>query len=355
MPDRARESVVPAFQVLVNGNQLQPEAEADLFLVEVADELDVPGMFTLSLNAGDPRSGGLKWVDDTLFREGNEVTIKMGFSAPLTQLLVGEIVALEPEFPERGPIVFTVRGYDRLHRLAIGRKSRAFRNMTDSEIAAQIAQDYSLTPESDDSAVKHDHVYQHNQTDLEFLRLRAARMGWEVKVDGKKLLFRKPKPATGKILTLTYGDNLVSVAPRLTLATQTSEVRVQGWSPKDKKVITARAGGGDETTTMGGRDSGPTLAQRVVGPSTLMIVSEPPATPEDAEAMARGRLEQVALDFVIAEGSCVGEPQIRPGVVLELRSLGSRLSGLYYVVGATHSLAARKGYLTSFTARRNAA
>ena len=157
MPDRARESVVPAVIVLINGNQLKPEAEADLFMIEVGDDLDMPGMFTLSLNAGDPKSGGLKWMDDDLFRGAIRSRSRMGFSAPLTRVMVGEIVGLEPEFPERGPVVFTARGFDRLHRLSFGRKSRSFRKMKDSEIAAQIAQDWSLTPESDDTRIVYHH------------------------------------------------------------------------------------------------------------------------------------------------------------------------------------------------------
>lgn len=354
MPDSERDNVAPAFQVLVNGNQLAPEAEADLFFLEVADELGSLGMFTLSLNAGDPMTGRIKWVDTDTFREGNEITVKMGFRAPLTELLNGEITALEPEFPAHGPIVFTARGYDRLYRLGFGRKSRSFRNMKDSEIAAQIAQDRSLTPEGDDTPVTYDYVFQNNQTDLHFLRERARRIGYEVKVEGRKLLFRKPKAAAGKILTLTYGENLLSFAPRLTLLGQMSEVRVQGWSAKEKKAITGRAGPGDETTKMGGRETGPAMAQRLAGDSALVLVSEPPATPEDADAMAKGHLDEMGLDLITAEGACVGQPTIRPGVVVEVKGLGTRLSGLYYVTGATHSLSIPKGYVTSFTARRSA-
>ena len=77
---------------------------------------------------------------------------------------------------------------------------------------------------------------------------------------------------------------------------------MRGWDPKTKREITARAGAGDDTSTMGGRDSGPALAQRVVGTSTLVVVDQPPLTPEDAESIAKGRLDDMALDFVTRRG-----------------------------------------------------
>lgn len=355
MPDREREAVVASLQVLINGNRIPPEAEADLFLLEVADELDTIGMFTLSLNAGDPKSGGVKWIDTDQFREGNEVKIKMGFHAPLPDMLVGEITALEPEFPERGPILLTVRGYDRLYRLGYGRKSRSFRNMKDSDIAAQIARDWKLTPEVEDTTVTHEYLFQNNQTDLAFLLERAHRIRYEVKVEGKSLFFRKPQETRGKLLTLTYGETLLSFTPRLTLLSQIGETVVQGWSPKEKKAIRGRAGPGDETSPMGGKETGPAAVERLIGKAPLVVVDDPPATPEDAEIMAKGQLNATAFEFLTGEGSCVGEPQIRAGMVIELRELGKRFSGLYYVTSSTHSLSVRRGYITTFSVGRSAA
>src|SRR5262245_29010376 len=130
---REREAVVPSFQVLVNGNVLPPEAETDLFVLETSDAVDQIGMLTLSLNAGDPRSGRVKWVDDDLFQPGAEIKVRVGFHVPLVEVMVAEVTALEPDFPEAGPIQLTVRAYDRLHRLAFGTRSRAFRSVKDSD------------------------------------------------------------------------------------------------------------------------------------------------------------------------------------------------------------------------------
>ena len=70
----------------------------------------------------------------------------MGYRDNMKTLFKGEITGLEPEFPKDESPKLTVTGYDRRHRLMGKRKSRTFLNMKDSEIANQIAGDWSLTP-----------------------------------------------------------------------------------------------------------------------------------------------------------------------------------------------------------------
>ena len=110
-------------------------------------------------------------------------------------VFTGEVVGLEPCADRSRPVV--VRAFNRLHRLTQGRKTRTFETKTDAEIVATIAADHALVP-----AVftglreRHDVVVQHDQTDLEFLLERAARIEFEVFVDDQTLYFQPRDPAT---------------------------------------------------------------------------------------------------------------------------------------------------------------
>ncbi len=350
-----RERVAPAFEIYSNGSRIPPEAEMDLYQMEVTQDLNGLGSFTLSFNAGDPHTGDIKWADADIFREGSEIKIKAGFHGPLPELFIGEVTGLEPEFPGRGPVLLAVRGLDRMFRLGFAHKTRAFNKMKDSDIASQIAGDWSLTPDVEDTPVTHEYLFQNNQTDFEFLLQRARHTGYEVKVEGKRLIFRKPRETGSKIMTLTYGESLLSFFPRLSLLTQVSEVVVQFWQAKDRKSIKASAGSSAIRSTMGGQTTGVALIERTVGEkASQVIVRESAQTPEEAEALAGGLLNDLAFDYITGEGSCMGAPEIRPGTVLELKGLGKRFSGSYYVTSVTHSLLVRRGYITTFSANRSA-
>jgi phage protein D len=44
---------------------------------------------------------------------------------------------------------------------------------------------------------------------------------------------------------------------------------------------------------------------------------------------------------------------MRPGQVIELKDIGTRFSGSYYVTAVEHRYTKRNGYVTHFKARRN--
>jgi phage protein D len=71
--------------------------------------------------------------------------------------------------------------------------------------------------------------------------------------------------------------------------------------------------------------------------------------------MAKGQFNDMAFDVVLGEGTCSGDPTIHAGTVIELKALGQRFSGLYYITSATHSYRAGRGYITSFSVERSAA
>jgi uncharacterized protein len=343
-------------QVLLKGSRLPIKAEVDLQAIAVYQDLDAPGMFTLELLNWDPTKGQVTWVDDNLFDIGTQVEIQMGYQNNLMTLIGGEITGLEPEFQLdiMAPLL-VVRGHDLRHRLLRDRKTRSFTKMKDSEIASQIATEKGLQPQVKDTQVKLDYVLQANQTDLEFLQERGRRIGYEVVVENKTLYFHPHQNDTQKVLTLTREDDLIEFRPRLSAMGQVSNVEVHSWNFKDKKAFTGKAAAGSETTTMNGSTTGPQKVNQAFGKSTHIIVSEPASNQTEADRMAMGQFNDMALTYITGEGICLGFPELQPGRVIEITGVGNRFSGLYYVTSATHFYHKDRGYVTNFTVRRNAA
>lgn len=348
------ELLTPTVNVFINGSRLPIEIKTDLLAVNVSEDLEAPGMFTLELVSWNLAKSQLTWVDNNLFDVGNEVEIKMGYGNNLTSIMVGEITGLEPEFALDTVPTLIVRGHDFRHRLLRSRKTRSFMQMKDSEIASQIARERGLIPKVQDNRVKQEYVLQHNQTDWEFLQDRSGRIGYEVVIENKTLYFQPHQHKNQKVLTLSREEDLIEFSPRLTTMNQVEQVEVRGWNPKQKQKFLGTAKVGNETTTMAGSITGPKAVKRAFDQAINSIVNEPLSNQAEADQIALGQFNEMALNYITGEGICQGRNDLRAGKVIEITGLGKRFSGLYYVTSTEHKYSRSQGYSTSFTVRRNA-
>jgi phage protein D len=143
-------------------------------------------------------------------------------------------------------------------------RSRAFLNKKDSDIAAEIARAAGLEADIETTATVYDHIYQHNQSDMDFLLQRAWRIGFECFVSQGKLTFRRP-PERATPITLTWGGDLLTFAPRMTLAEQVDAVIVRGWDAEKQQAIVGQAKNGRLYPSIGESKNGADGHRRPAG------------------------------------------------------------------------------------------
>jgi phage protein D len=342
------------FEVRINGVPLPISAQMDIRSVTVQEDREGFAMFTLVLYNWDDGQLKVSWSDSKLFAIGNEVTIALGYLNDLQPMIVAEIISLEPAFTADQPPMLTVRGYDRGHRLGRGSKTRLFSQMTDSSIASKLALDAGLAAQVEDTRITLERVMQSNQTDWEFLQERARQIGYEAYVNNKTLYFQRPQNARPAAIKLAVGDDIREFTPRLSSQTQVDKVSVRGWDMKSKQVIVGDAGVGQETTTMGGGSSGPRGATRAFGRATVASVTMPVQSKAEADQIALGRFNDVALAYIEGDVACNGRAQLHAGTVVNIAGAGKTFSGAYYVTSVTHTVTPDQGYRMSLTVQRNA-
>ena len=345
--------LVPAFDISVNGSPLPVEVHTHVVSLTVEDDAEWPSMFTLELASSIDQDDPLVWVNGETFAVGGAVEVKLGYADSLAVAFVGEITGLEPEFRFNRMPTLVVRGYDRRHRLTRGRKTRSFVQQKDSDIASRIASEAGLGADTADSGVTHDYVLQANQSDMEFLQERARRIHYEVGIADKTLRFHPVPFDQGEVLTLSAEGDLLEFYPRLTTAFPLTEVKVRGWSPKDKKEIVGQAKKGDEASTMGGEQSGAAVVESAFGDVAGLIADHPVMSQAEADQVAKARFNSAALTLIEGGGICHGRVELRGGKVIKIEGVGERFSGNYFVTAARHSYTPR-GYYTHFDVRRNA-
>jgi phage protein D len=339
-------------EISVDGRPLPVDAAGHLVEVVVDQEVSAPALFILRLAEADDLQP-FRWIDDDqLFSIGNAVEIRFAGAGQNRKVMTGEITALEPDFAGGGRPSLAVQGYDRLHRLMRGTKTRTFLNCTDSEIVSTVASPTKLAVNASVSGDPLGYVMQYNCSDLAFLQDRAARIGWELLVEDNTLFFRPAANSDVEVLSLTLHEGLYEFSPRLSTMGQVSKVTVRGWDAKNRQSIVGVADA--VSTFMGGRRSGAKFVSEKFGNAELIEVDRAIATQKEADLVARGAFNKMALQLIVGEGACDGRPDLHAGKVVGLKGLGKRFSGPYYVTRAIHTYAADRGYETRFHARRTA-
>jgi phage protein D len=346
---------VPDVDIRINGERLPHPARVDIQAVTVEEDLDALSMFTIVLYNWDQERLEVSWSDSALFNVGGEVTISLGYVGDLRQVMVAEITSLEPTFTAGRPPLLTVRGHDHRHRLARGRKTRSFRNMTDSQIATQVARGAGMFARVANTKTTLAYVAQTNQSDLQFLQKRAGSIGYEVYVKDKVLYFQPPQIAARPAAELTIGKDVTEFSPRLSTLAQVGTMAVRGWDPMRKLVVVGTAGAGEETATMGGAASGPRSANRAFGKTSVASIRRPVRSKAEADQVAYGQFNDMALSYVQGDLDCQGRPDLRAGTVVDVVGAGWTFSGPYYVTSVTHTMSPEGGYRTSLRVQRNAA
>jgi len=337
-------SIVSRIFIDLDGSEVQRPIMQKLIELVVDQHSHLPDMFTIRF-----RDPGLELLDDGPFDLTKEVEIKAAKQdGEQVTLIKGEITAIEPVFNEGMIMEFMVRGYDPSHRLYREAKSQAFLNVKDSDLAEEIARGANLLSEVDPTSTVYDHVFQPNQNDLSFLMDRAWRIGYECFVSEGTLYFREP-PGENASVELTWGEDLLSFRPRMTLAEQVDEVIIRGWDIDRQQAIVGRANAGNLYPDIQESQDGASWANSF-GSGKRIFVDQPVVNQAEADTLATARMDEISGSFIDAEGVAFRRPDIKAGQKIRIEALGNRFSGSYLVTNASHVYTTR-GLKTIFTVR----
>lgn len=353
----------------IDAQKAPKELMEDIIQIVVEESLHLPGTFIIVIrNDYQPgREQDKPWRYQHLLQIGK--SIKIGFGSSTTEakefsqpqegyVIEGEITAIETHFRESSQAPIIIRGYDVSHRLHRGRFNRSFQNMTDSDIVKKIADEVNIEMgqiklgQVDESGIPHDYIFQENQTNMEFLRERAARIGFELFIQDSKLNFRKPK-ADKEELQLKWLTDIHSFRVRTTSAEQVKEVEVRAWDYSQKRPIISTAKNEQvitKTENVKGSDTSTVFNSQPTKPK-MIVVDRPSFHPKECDRMAQALFDELGGEYIYADAKGEGNPKIRPGRVLKLdKNDMGQYGGKYYITETRHSFIERV-YITEFSVR----
>lgn len=357
MPDAGvKNGIVAARPTFAVDGQVREDLSTDLRALRI--EETTGGLYSCEAtftNWGPIGGGrvGFQHFERNTFDFGTELRIDAFAGRRRKTVFEGRVSGLESQVPDTQPPSLLVLAEDRLQDLRMRRRTRTFEDVSDEDVAEQIARDHSLQTDLDVDGPTHNVLAQVNQSDLAFLRERARAIDAEVWVEGETLRMQERTRRDAGDLTLTYGEGLRSVNVRADLAHQQTEFTVSGWDVQAKESIAETADEAALQGTLNGGLSGAAALENSLGARTQQMVHTSPLTTDEARAMAEASFRQHARRFVEARGVAEGDGRLRIGAQVKLVGVGGRFEGgRYTLTEVLHTFDPEAGYRTRFTAQR---
>lgn len=319
-------------KIKINNKELDEKIYGNLEKIKVSSAVDALDVARVVFH--DPY-GALQENAD--FDIGKDVSIEMGFPE-YEKIFEGEIVRIDFDFSKGRAVTAHVICYDKLFKLSKMVHSRPFLKMKDSDIAKKMAGEAGLQVTADATDTKHEYIFQNNESNLDFLRRRADRLGYELAIEKGKMIFKKARFKDKKTsVNLSWHRTLIDFHAKVDASAISEEVMVSSWDFVKKKGVEEKVKAGDEpkigtADTVGTKD----VKSKMKNKTKTYRIDIPNLPNADAKTLAKAKLTEQSMTFLKATGSCEGEPKIMSGKVITIENIGAKLTGEYYIVSCEH-------------------
>lgn len=324
------------------GTPLSEDFSDRLISLSYEDEEKKAGKLLLKLD-------NFEWdlVDSGQFKKGNIIVASWGYPGNV-QVATCVIKRLTGHFAGHGgdmDVEATHRGY-LLHQ---NKRSRAFENMTRSEVVTRIANEngYADAVDIDDTKIRYPLIHQPVGTDAEFVRRLARKEGLQFFIDETGFHFHERRLSQTPIKKLTwYVDNVGEILDgdwETESKKKHGRVKVEGRDPLTKQSFATDAKNSTVKRTSVGtilehvdEETGQTSFQSNSSDDELRPTSE--ASAPAAKSTAEGAFKEHQISTFVMRLSCIGDPIYRVGKMIELSGIAKRYCGGWYIRKAKHNV-----------------
>jgi phage protein D len=381
-----------SYQLLLGGQQAEPDLLTSLASVEVEESMDLPSAVQILLPISRSSGGDLTYVADPRFAPLANIAVVAsaggsgasgvaggaagaaasalggGAAHSAAQCIFDGYVLSQKIHLETGTTksTLTVWGQDASWLMNLTEKVKEWVDVTDADVAGSIFGDYGVTPSDqngDDDSPSHTedgHSLMQRGSDIQFLRALARRNGKVCRVacadkPGAPIgFFAKPKLDGDPAATITVNDTTNWTVGSLDLewdvTRPTAVVARQAlFTDPDEAGVSADTSASG-LTALGDRD----LASFTGKPMTVLL-----AAPVDSGGELTLRAQSVLREadwFVRCEADTDAERLgvvLRAGMIVTLVGVGALFSGRYLVWSVRHHIT-QEAHTMKFVLLRNA-
>jgi len=232
------------FTVKAGGQELG--AEYGIVSIEIRREVNRVPKASIVLIDGDASQQTFATSEEDTLLPGVEVEILGGYSKEEKTLFKGIVTRHRVEVGPGNRSRLSVEMRDPVFRMTLGRRSRNFVDVTDSDVIEQmVGFNQGLTADIEATSLQHPQIVQHQVSDWDFIVMRAEMAGLAIVCIDGTVKAAKPAVSGAAEAAAIFGQGLLSADLELDAETQLTAVetgawtwRTRNWSPP--KAMTSR-------------------------------------------------------------------------------------------------------------------
>jgi phage protein D len=356
------------YHLVMDGTPADNALYTALAVLEVEENVDLPGALQLRLPVSTDGAGDLLYVNDSQFQPFANLAVVVALEGKADECLFDGYVLSHKLHLETGTTNSTLEVWaqDASWLMNLAEKTREWVDITDGAVANAIFSDYGITPSpdnlSDDSPshTEDGHTLMQRGSDIQFLRHLARRNGKLCRVacadkPGQRIgYFAKPNLDGDAIVTLTLND--LEAWTVHTLDFEWDVTRPTAVQARQALFNDADANGvSSDTSSSGLRLLDARSLSDFTGQSMTVLLTTPVDDAGELRLRAQALLREA--DWFVR---CTGETDVsrlnailRVGTVVQIDGVGSLNSGKYYVWSVRHTIT-QEAHKMRFTLYRNA-
>lgn len=334
IPNPSRHDV-STYDILVEGTAVDPAFQ--VLSISVIKEVNKIPVARIIFRDGEAADRTFAISNEPFFIPGKKITVKIGRDGNNTQVFKGVITRHSVRVRENGNGELMIECRDEAVKMTVGRKSKYYENVKDSDVFDQLVGNYpGLSRQGDTTSLQHKEVVQHYISDWDFLLLRAEANGMLVLVNDGEVKIIKPVTTGAAALQVTYGSSLLEFEAEMDARNQWKSVRTRSWDYSNQQLFESDAS--SVSFSEPGNMSGSTLAD-TVNLAQFDMHHSGHRLEQELQDWANGLLVRSRLAKIRGRAKILGFSGIKPGDMVQLAGVGDRFNGKAYTTAVRHDIA----------------
>jgi len=302
--------------------------------LSIHKELNRVSTASLVFRDGDAALQTFPLSNKTDFVPGKKIEISIGRDGLNKSAFKGIIIKHAVKVKANGNTELHVECMDVAVKMTIGRKSKYFQNVKDSDVFDDLLSTYGIRSDPETTTLKHQELVQHNVTDWDFMLLRAEANGMLLNVDDGSI--KIAKPAIGnEVLQVNYGSSILEFEAEMDARFQYKSVNAESWDYSNQQLFTADTS--SSSFAEQGNITSEDLAQ-AISPDKFDMHHSGHLLEQELKDWTESIMLRSRLAKIRGRARFTGFSGIKPADTLKLSGVGDRFNGKAFVTAVRQEI-----------------